>query len=260
MLFHQQNQYVLKLIVFFLLNSLAVVAVAQNQTDPVSGAVPQSEATLANGNQGFALFETIETSESRNGAINRPTRESRVTTSQPEFTLLGVSRIGGKYSAMLRHKDGDSLIVDADPGANTLIPEHTGYSIINISAASVSIRYPGSNACVEFNELGVSCNSAANIAELRLANGEPIASNATSSHRTVAAPQAELGGEIIEGQNAPRNPFAALNNTTRNGEATEAGATSNAEGRFTPRRISPEDVPEGMRVVATPFGDRLVEQ
>ena len=29
---------------------------------------------------------------------------------------------------------------------------------------------------------------------------------------------------------------------------------------FTPRRINPEDVPPGMRVVSTPFGDRLVEE
>jgi hypothetical protein len=29
--------------------------------------------------------------------------------------------------------------------------------------------------------------------------------------------------------------------------------------RFRPRRINPDQVPDGMRVVSTPFGDRLVD-
>ena len=53
------------------------------------------------------------------------------------------------------------------------------------------------------------------------------------------------------------NPFEALRAQQNN------VSVSNRDGgneRFTPRRILPEDVPPGMRVVSTPFGDRLVEQ
>lgn len=251
------NRYTLK-IAFTVILILATVSVsAQDPIDPLSG-MPQPA-----GSQNFTLFEAIESSENRSRSTNRPSRESRVTTAKPEFTLLGVSKIAGKYSAILKHKDGERLIVKADPGANTLIPEHSDYSIVDVSAASVSIRYPGNNACVEFNDLGVSCNSAANIAELSLANAEPIASrNPSDSQATASEPQAEPNGEVIEGRSAPRNPFQALRNANRNDTAAEAGTTAaGTDGaRFTPRRIKPEDVPEGMRIVSTPFGDRLVEQ
>ena len=57
----------------------------------------------------------------------------------------------------------------------------------------------------------------------------------------------------------PTNPFEALRNA-QNSRVSGAGDENPARGRFTPRRIDPADVPEGMRVIATPFGDRLVEQ
>ena len=44
--------------------------------------------------QGLTLFDDIETSQSRSGEPNRPSRESRARTSAPEFTLVGTSRIG----------------------------------------------------------------------------------------------------------------------------------------------------------------------
>ena len=50
-----------------------------------------------------------------------------------------------------------------------------------------------------------------------------------------------------------QNPFAAILKRQSN---LEQNATDNT---FVPRRISPEEVPPGMRVVSTPFGDRLVE-
>jgi hypothetical protein len=254
------NRYTSKIVFVAILSLAAVSVFAQDQTDPLSG-LPQPV-----GNQNFTLFDAIETSsENQRRTTNRPNRESRVTTAKPEFTLLGVSRIAGKYSAILKHKGGESLIVKADPGANTLIPGHSDYSIVDVSAASVSIRYPGNNACVEFSDLGVSCNSAANIAELSLANAEPIAGRAGHSQATASELQAQAepnNGEVIEGRSAPRNPFQALRNANSKDTAAEAGttATNTAGARFTPRRINPEDVPEGMRIVSTPFGDRLVEQ
>jgi hypothetical protein len=69
--------------------------------------------------------------------------------------------------------------------------------------------------------------------------------------------------EVTEnGDVAADNPFAAaLRAAAQNERAGNAGQRGpfNAE-RFQPRRIAPEDVPPGMRVVRTPFGDRLVEQ
>ena len=57
-----------------------------------------------------------------------------------------------------------------------------------------------------------------------------------------------------EDAEAPINPFEAIARRSRN---PESDTTENQQ--FRPRRINPEDVPAGMRVVSTPFGDRLVE-
>ena len=55
-------------------------------------------------------------------------------------------------------------------------------------------------------------------------------------------------------QEEPLNPFEALRQRSRNPDAPVQ-----AEEQFRPRRINPDEVPTGMRVVSTPFGDRLVE-
>jgi hypothetical protein len=55
------------------------------------------------------------------------------------------------------------------------------------------------------------------------------------------------------------NPFEALS-AAQVDDDNPAQKNGGRENRFAPRRISPEDVPSGMRVVSTPFGDRLVEQ
>jgi hypothetical protein len=239
-----------KLIQSILFSCIAAVAYAQEPAARSAGFVD------ANSTQELTLFEGVETAESRGRTAGRPTREDRVTTAEPEFTLVGVSRLGDKYSAILRGKDGENFIVKADPAATTLIPEHSDYAIVDVTAASVSIRYPSNNACIEFRDRGVSCSSAANIAQLVLANGEPLATRNSASELAAES----SGEEIIEVQINPGNPFEALRNGRR-GDTLSAGtaATGTNGARFTPRRINPEDVPAGKRIVATPFGDRLVD-
>ena len=60
---------------------------------------------------------------------------------------------------------------------------------------------------------------------------------------------------LEEERSTQANPFETLRNRVQNGEPP-----SERPGRFQPRRIDPADVPPGMRVVSTPFGDRLVEE
>ena len=242
---------------FILTICLSTVVVAQDQNPQQNGNID------ANVTQGFALFESVENTGSRTGAqARRNNRESRATIAEPEFTLIGTSRIGGKYSATIQHRSGETLVVR---GAFTAIPEHLGYSIVNIGAGMVSIRYPGSNTCVAFSEQGVECNEAGNTAELALTTAEPLASTA---FRSGSDPQANEDQTIIPiealGEQAPvaANPFEALRaQRDQRGVANPAASNGNtAGGRFTPRRISDEDVPTGMRRVRTPFGDRLVDQ
>ena len=256
MLVNPHVQSVSKMASALLFSCLAAVTYAQQEPTTPSSAV----SVDANGSQGLTLFEDVETAESRARPAGRASREERATTAGPEFTLVGVSRLGDKYSAILRYKDGENFIVKADPAAVTLIPEHSDYAIVAVTAGGVSIRYPGNNPCIEFSDRGVSCSAAANIAQLVLANGEPLATRNPVSELAAEA-STDTGEEIIEEQAVPGNPFEALRNGRR-GDTLNAGtdAASTSGARFTPRRINPEDVPEGKRIVATPFGDRLVDQ
>lgn len=239
-------------LILCLLTSFIGAVFAQDQ-------VPESAPAVDNSNQGFALFEGIETAEARNAAPTRRTnRQSRATIAEPEFTLLGTSRIGDKYSAILQHKDGEAILVKTSPGSATTIPDHGDYRVVSVAAGTVSIRYPGSNTCVEFSDRGITCDEADNTANLALVASEPLAprnppqrlATQSSEGRTAA------GGNSDGAQEEVINPFATL----REAEVDGADGGTAPSNRFSPRRIAPEDVPPGMRVVSTPFGDRLVEQ
>ena len=68
---------------------------------------------------------------------------------------------------------------------------------------------------------------------------------------------AESSGNNSEQSNESEslvNPFEALLERA-SGQDSDVDTTSS----FEPRRIDPLDVPSGMRIVSTPFGDRLVE-
>ena len=250
----QRYQTRLKLLIALVFSCITAIGYAQ---DSITETLLPVDANRA---QGFALFEDVETVESRGRPTSRPGRESRATIAEPEFTLAGVSRIADNYTAILRHKSGENYLLKVDSSANSVIPEHTDYAVVAASAGSVSIQYPDNNDCIEFSERGVTCNSAANIAVLVLATGDPIVTKNPSTDAALAQPEADGSGVAIEAQTEPGNPFEALRNARR-AEAIEAaaGASSAGGARFTPRRIDPEDVPEGKRVVATPFGDRLVD-
>jgi len=226
---------------------------------PISVLAQDAPGSVDNGSQGLTLFEEIEeTTAGANNSPNRPSREARATTSEPEFTLIGTSRIGSDYTAMVKHKSGEILLVEAKPGENTAIQDHIDYSIVDIAAGVISVRYPSNNPCVEFGDRGVRCNASGNIAELVLATGEPLPSiNPVLINRN--EDRNDSGEELDDLNTEQVNPFEALRNA-QSGRAVGVQGGDTTSGRFTPRRISPEDVPEGMRVITTPFGDRLVEQ
>lgn len=242
---------------FTLLAAYSLTASAQDQ------AQPQADNTEVSDTQGFALFEAVETPGNRTAlSTRRNNRESRATIAEPEFTLLGTSRIGNKYSVIVRHRNGETIVVQADPDSSTEIPEHSGYSIVNMAAASVSIRYPGGSPCVAFSDRGISCNQAGDTAELALTTAEPLAARVLSQNTPVqsAVRQPGSGTPETDEQGNPANPFAALRASQDRATGSNPTDANGGNSRFTPRRINPEDVPPGMRVVSTPFGDRLVEQ
>ena len=206
-------------------------------------------------NQVLSLFEGVESAAGSAGDPNRTPRGPRVTVAEPEFTLLGTSRIGGSYSAILRHRGGESILVRSQGNTATDIEGHAGYSVLSVGAGKLSLRYPVSVPCVEDVVQGVSCAAGPNTAELVLATSSPLSRPAPSatSEQSDSVNSSEPPVALVA------NPFEAL----RAAQVDEDNPAQNNDGgdnRFSPRRISPEDVPLGMRIVSTPFGDRLVEQ
>jgi hypothetical protein len=214
----------------------------------------------------LTLFEGIEVSESRPDAPNRPARESRATSSEPEFTLIGTSRIDSKLSAIVRHQNGENIRVSTGSGGVAPITGYEEYSIFDIGAGNLSVRYPSNVPCIAHKDKGVSCLSSSNTAQLQLVNAEALA-------RVEPAPSIPLSADgssgLVNGvtgvsPEGTANPFEALRAARAAGgnpaEFSPGDGRDGRNGQFTPRRIAPEDVPAGMRVVSTPFGDRLVEQ
>ena len=205
--------------------------------------------------QQLNLFEEIETNNnSSRDARNRTASGSQAGAASPEFTLIGTSRIGSEYSVIIQHRGGDTLMVKAGPNSSTQIPGYSGYSILDVSSGRISIRYPENISCVEFRDQGVRCDGAMNIAALSLANGEPLLGKEVEISLAASRSPETAADEL------PTNPFEALLSRENNVPVSNRDGNFGRSERFTPRRIDPEDVPPGMNVVSTPFGDRLVEQ
>ena len=199
----------------------------------------------------FALFEPVDSPS--NGASSASRRQDARRTadkaaSEAEFSLIGTARIGSHTSVMLRHVSGEKVRVSLER-SRMAIPGYEQYAVVGSEGDSVSIQYPQSVACAEFAAQGVNCDESTNVATLYLTTAKAIVPS------PAPAETAEPDSSQEEVRAAPTNPFEALRNRAQNG-----APPPDRPDRFQPRRIDPADVPSGMRVVSTPFGDRLVEE
>lgn len=210
--------------------------------------------------QDFNLFEEVDAS-GRQSAEDRPERENsenRATISTPYFTLVGTSRIGDTFSVILADRNGEKIVIHAMPDSNAEIPEYPDYQLVETANGKVSLRLPESSPCVDFPKAGVRCNDASNIAELTLPNNPAIkAPQVTAQSEIVQIPE-QNGEPVVE---EVVNPFAIMRaraNGDIDGNPAPVDASADGNPNFVPRRIDPSQVPEGSRIVSTPFGDRLV--
>lgn len=201
---------------------------------------------LSSTGQDLSLFGDFETKVGEVTASQDNTREVRVSGNGPAFRLLGTSRIGGNSRIHLLARGGEVLSVSITDENNVPIPDHAGYSIVGIQNRRVEVQYPNGVACEEFPDLGVVCQPNSNRASISLVVADAIVPTQESLQSTSDA----------ETREAPDNPFARI----RAANAADNPAAEPNSQRFRPRRIPPEDVPEGMRVISTPFGDRLVQE
>jgi len=205
--------------------------------------------------QDLTLFEAVETPANGSAASAAQAREQRALPNAPAFTLLGTSRIGDRRRASLIDSNGEVLVVELSDSDSTPIPDHIGYRIVSLDSGKVSISLPDDMPCIDASDKGVNCGTDG-LAELSLTTAAPIVLAANQENVNAAPGQAE-GAE--DGQ--PENPFAAALRAAAQNEANaQNGRPRRTNGeRIEARRIASEDVPPGMRVVRTPFGDRLVD-
>lgn len=202
--------------------------------------------------QDFSLFEEVERPAADAG---RATRATPGTAGQPDFTLIGTTRIGDRKTALLAHRDGTTVSVALDESGATLVPGYTQYQLIEVGSGEVALRYPDSSPCVAFPDQGVDCSSNT-VASLDLKLGAALVEQQNPA--TTAEEEAEGAEPAQVVEENPDNPFARIRARAEAG-APVNNARANSQ-RFQPRRIPPDDVPPGYRVVSTPFGDRLVEE
>jgi len=214
--------------------------------------------------QDLELFEDVERTVPANNRRNSGGDENEstpVSSIEPEFTLVGASRIGERRRVVLSHRGGATLTVPLPVDGAAAIPGYERFSVIASESGRVAIQYPAGSNCVEASDLGVSCDAGANVAWLSLRPAPPVPEqfiddlNADAQESEsgqdpdLAAQAADAEAELARD---PNNPFARL-------RAEALGQDVPPASRFRPRRIDPDQVPPGMRVVSTPFGDRLVE-
>jgi len=171
---------------------------------------------------------------------------------QRDFVLRGISRIGNIYKIILQPPDGKpAFIQNWKPQEVNKIKGFSDFILLNVESREVKISYPEESCLKNNSQIGVTCSSDNKVATLELVARDaiPVA---------VAPQQPETP--------PPPNPFAlaamsAANNVTPEELAKreeEIAKRREVYQSFQRQVIKDEDVPPGMRVVRTPFGDRLV--
>ena len=203
----------------------------------------------------LTLFEETETnlgaSERENSRAARRDSDGNLITG-PEFTLIGTTRIGRNFLVVLKDRLGEIISINMSAGTSASIPSHPGFQIVEIGSGNAAIQFPNISRCVEFLDQGVGCETD-DIARLVLTNAKPLERASGGAMLNSGSIAESLPQGAVEQENES-NPFEAILQRAANPDSGVEGTA------FEPRRIKPEDVPPGMRVVSTPFGDRLVEQ
>ncbi len=208
--------------------------------------------------QDLELFEDVERTSpgaGQRGGRNSAADSATPSLTEPEFVLVGSSRIGERRRVVLTHRSGEIVTAPVAASGQTSIPGHEQFRIVSSEGGRVAIQYPAGASCVEAADSGVSCDASTNVAWLSL-RPAPVPEQlivdleAGQEEEPDPADQARDAREDLARD--PNNPFARL-------RAEALGQDVPRPARFRPRRIDPSEVPPGMRVVSTPFGDRLVE-
>lgn len=204
---------------------------------------------------------------------NRPANKKKGV--DKPFVLRGTARLGRHYSAVIETPKGEDIRVVWDGGAPVTIPGYDGFRVSKIDPREVVVLLPPEVDCVDVAEAGLRCNSKGNAATLSLAWRNATPPKASAKEKGAAKVGGKKAGDAgKKGDKAKENPFlSALRRASEGKEVDHQEGMSDEEKKlddelrkkraeryknFKPKVIRDDEVPPGMKVVRTPFGDRLV--
>ena len=225
--------------------------------------------------QQLNLFEPVE-SDSQFDQVRAPEFIPN-GNGQPAFTVRGTSRFGDEFKAVLVNRNGSVANITWHTGESVQVPGFNGYSVTDVTPSSVSVSHLGGDPCIASQAVGVSCASST-MSLLTVATAAALASNGSNAKGPPTpqnAPGAVDGAVAAFGQGGVStnangqqvfiNPFsgqpevvAEIPEAERLAREERQQQRSNRLRQFEVPRINDADVPPGMQVVRTPFGDRLV--
>jgi hypothetical protein len=190
---------------------------------------------------------------------------------QQDFSLRGTSRIGDKLSAILQAPNGKQMIQRLQ-GQRTEINGYPGYFLVQVNPREIQIEYPKESPCQNDNEQkGVYCSPDKKTATLKLVRLNALAAPPPPKALPVVQNQPQFPpGQMPPGQPGQpvqQTPFGPMPFGQPARQLTPQEIKERQEKfeqrkelykNFKKQEIRDEDVPPGMRVVRTPFGDRLI--
>jgi hypothetical protein len=229
--------------------------------------------------QELTLFEQIDAEPASEQPAQPMPGMGMQQTGQPAFTLRGTSRFGDEYTTTLINRNGEPVKVKWREGETAPVPGFDGFSIVGVSSRNVSLVHPAFDSCVPAEQNGVSCTDG-NTALLGMATAVPLATNGTPPEfgQVQNQPPFMVSGNAMpagmvdptmahdaQAQQVFVNPFNGQTEVINPQSPEDMAARAERQQRRSERlnqfeavRIDPADVPPGMRLVRTPFGDRLV--
>ncbi|ALG68853.1 hypothetical protein [Beggiatoa leptomitoformis] len=179
---------------------------------------------------------------------------------QVDFTLVGTSRIGSKKVAILQTKEGKQLLQPLR-GARTPIEGYANYTLLEVNSREIRLEYPEDSPCRVSNaQKGIACVDNGKAAKLSLVRLNALAPPPPPVPQQPAMPPPNLPpGAVSPGPLQPVQ-FGPRELSPEEAAKRDAEIKKRQEiyKNFQRQEIKDEDVPPGMRVVRTPFGDRLV--
>jgi hypothetical protein len=219
--------------------------------------------------QALSLFDTSQGQEAQ---VQGP-RPSFVVSAQgaaPQFALRSTSRFGDEYLAVLVDGAGNPIDVRWRSGQQVALPQQPGYAVVNVSASALTLQQPADQPCQPDDARGIRCLDA-QTALLSLATLSPVQPAVVPGREGLMGPQPAISTNDADvvldsaGNAVFVNPFSGAVMapdvpTPEQLQARAQRAQTRAQRlqQFPVERIADDQVPPGMRLVRTPFGDRLV--